>query len=70
MSPRLSEAINALCQLPEADQDRIALLILEELADQKRWDEAFDRSQPQLGRLASKVEADVAGGRVRMLDNP
>ena len=52
-------------KLPASEQDSIATLILEELADERRWDESFARSQEQLARLAAKVREDVAAGRVR-----
>jgi hypothetical protein len=67
MTQLLEKALEAVQQLPPADQDSIASLILQELADEKRWEEAFARTQPQLDRLADKVEADVAAGRVRDL---
>ncbi|MCI0361243.1 MAG: hypothetical protein L0211_22405 [Planctomycetaceae bacterium] len=67
MTQLLEQALEAVQQLPPAEQDSIASLILQELADEKRWDEAFARTQVQLDRLADKVEADVAAGRVRDL---
>jgi aspartate/glutamate racemase len=36
-------------------QDQIAQIILDELADEQRWDEAFANSQDMLARLAAKV---------------
>ncbi|HEY2292875.1 MAG TPA: hypothetical protein VGM86_19405 [Thermoanaerobaculia bacterium] len=40
-------------------------LILDELADEQRWDESFARTQKELGSLAAKVRADIRAGRVR-----
>ena len=65
MTQLLEEAIDAVKKLPTPDQDAIASLILEELADERRWDAAFAASQPQLARLAEKVRDDVRAGRVR-----
>jgi hypothetical protein len=63
----LEEAIAELQKLPDPAQDAIAALILEQLADDRAWDEAFERSQDQLARLAAKARDDIAAGRVRTL---
>ncbi|HEX6904036.1 MAG TPA: hypothetical protein VF789_30275 [Thermoanaerobaculia bacterium] len=65
MTPNLEQAIQEVQKLPAAEQDAIASIILDELADEKRWDESFARSQDQLGRLAAKVRADIRAGRIR-----
>ena len=52
-------------QLEPAEQDAIAALILEELADDRRWDESFANSQDQLSKLAAKVRQDITDGRAR-----
>lgn len=65
MTQLLEQAIEAVRTLPSSEQDAIAALILEEIADERRWDEAFARSQPQLARLAEKVRADIRAGRVK-----
>jgi hypothetical protein len=61
----LEQALTAVRELPEAEQDAIAALILDELADEKRWDAAFARSQDKLAEMAVKARADVQSGRVR-----
>jgi hypothetical protein len=65
MTPLLERAIEKVQGLPEAEQDAIAVLIMDELADEQRWDESFARSQEQLGNLAAKVRADIRAGRVK-----
>lgn len=65
MSQLLDKALAEVQKLPESDQDAIAAIILEELADERKWDEAFARSQDQLGRLADQVRQDIAAGRVQ-----
>lgn len=65
MTQLLEQALSEIRKLPETEQDAIAALILDELADEQRWDEAFARSQDQLARLAAKVRADIHAGRVR-----
>ena len=65
MTQLLEQAIGEARKLPASEQDAIASLILEELADERRWDEAFTSSQDRLSELAAKVRRDIAEGRVR-----
>ncbi len=65
MSQLLEQAIEQVRKLPTPEQDAIASLILEEIADERRWDEAFAGTQPQLARLAEKARADIRAGLVR-----
>lgn len=65
MTQLLQQAIGEIQKLPDADQDAIAALILAELEDERRWDEQFARSQPQLANLAEKVREDIRAGRVQ-----
>ena len=65
MTQLLEKALAQVSRLPDHDQDAIASLILDELADDRQWDEAFARSQEQLGRLADRVRQDIRVGRVR-----
>lgn len=67
MTQLLEQAVAEAQNLSASQQDAIAVIILEELADERRWDEAFAGSQDQLSRLAAKVRRDVAAGRVRDL---
>jgi hypothetical protein len=61
MTKLLEQALGEVQKLPDVAQDAIAAIILEEIADERRWDEAFARSQAQLGRLASRVREDIFG---------
>ena len=63
MTKLLEEAIAALAQLPESEQDGIASLILEEIASEKKWQEAFDKSQPQLEQLAEEALEEFRQGK-------
>jgi hypothetical protein len=63
MTHLLGQALAELQKLPEADQDAIAAIILEEMADERRWNQTFARSQDQLARLADRVREDIRGGR-------
>ena len=65
MTHLLEQALVELQKLPEAGQDAIAAMILEEIADEARWDQAFARSGDQLARLAERVREDIRAGRVK-----
>lgn len=65
MTQLLQQALTEVQKLPEREQDAIASLILDELADERRWQESFARSQSQLSRLAAKVREDIKVGRVQ-----
>lgn len=65
MTQLLEKALAEVQKLTDPDQDAIAAMILDELADERRWDLAFARSQEQLGRLADRVRQDIRAGRVR-----
>ncbi len=65
MTQLLEEALAKLQQLPEAEQDAIASIILDELADEQRWQASFAVSQDQLAKLAAKARGDVRAGRAR-----
>ena len=58
MTSLLERAIKEAQTLADAEQDWIASIILEAIADEKRWDDSFARSQDQLTRMADKVRAD------------
>jgi hypothetical protein len=65
MTQLLQQAFAAVQKLSDAEQDAIAAIILEEIADERRWDEAFARSQGPLGRLADRVRRDIRDGKVK-----
>jgi hypothetical protein len=68
MTQLLEHAIAEVQKLPGPAQDSIAALILEQIADDHAWDDAFARSQDQLARLAAKVREDIAAGRLHRSD--
>ncbi len=63
MTTLLEKALGEIPKLSASDQDTIDAVILEELADEQRWDEAFAKSQDQLARIAKKVKDDIQAGR-------
>ncbi|MCY3870056.1 MAG: restriction endonuclease [Gemmatimonadetes bacterium] len=56
-----------MSKLPPEKQEAIASIILEELGDERRWDEAFAASQDKLAKLAQKVRADIKAGRFKKM---
>lgn len=67
MTALLEQALAEIQKLPPAEQDAIAALILDELADEERWTSAFADSQDALARLAAKARQDRRSGKARPL---
>ena len=63
MTELLDRAIAAVQQLDADRQDAIAAVILEELADENQWDDAFAASQDTLTRLAERARAAKRAGK-------
>ena len=68
MTTLLEKAFSRAKQLPDQQQDAIASLILEEIEDEARWDEAFSRSLDVLERLAAEAEEEDRAGLTEELD--
>lgn len=68
MTKLLEQALSALSQLPENEQDAIASLILEEIASEERWNQAFANSQIQLAQLANEALAEFQQGKTQPLN--
>ncbi len=69
MSPLMERAFSAVGQLPEADQEAIASIILQEIESDRRWDELFARpeSADLLSRMADRALEGVRAGRAKPL---
>jgi hypothetical protein len=68
MTKLLEKAVTAVSNLPEKDQDSIAAMILEELADEERWAQSFAASQRQLSTFAKEALEEYHSGRTKPLD--
>ena len=68
MTQRLREAIEAVSQLPDPDQDAYASWILAEIASENRWDKAFADSGDVLARLAHEALEERRTGKTIPLD--
>ena len=65
MSLLLDQAVAEASKLPEAEQDAIAVVILEEIEDNRRWEESLARSPGKLTALAARAREQVEAGRCR-----
>jgi hypothetical protein len=68
MTELLEQAIAKLKTLSIDEQDAIAALILEELEEDRRWDESFARSSEVLANLAAEAMAEHRAGKTQALD--
>ncbi len=68
MTELLERAFAEASRLPVQEQDALAAWILEELASERRWEEAFAGSDDVLARLADEALVEHREGRTRVLD--
>jgi len=68
MTELLERAIVTLQTLPESEQNAIAAMILEEIENDRRWDESFSRSPNILAKLAASAMAEYRAGKTQELD--
>jgi len=58
----LERAIAQLAKLPEEEQEAYGLQLLEELGNERGWDERFAKSQDALSAMAAEAREEVARG--------
>jgi aspartate/glutamate racemase len=68
MTELLERAIARLQTLSESEQNAIASIILEEIEDERLWDESFSRSPNVLAELAASAMAEYHAGETQELD--
>lgn len=71
MTELLERALEKAKALPEAEQNSLAALILEqieEIEDEARWDAAFAGSADVLAKLAAEAMAEDRAGLTEPLD--
>jgi hypothetical protein len=68
MTKLLQEAFDQASKLPEAEQDALGRILLEELAAERRWKNLFAGSQDLLEELADQALAEHDAGRTEKLD--
>jgi len=65
MSPMLDRAVAEAKKLTDAEQDAIAVLILEEIEDDRRWEESLARSPGKLAAMMARAAGQVEAGECR-----
>ena len=68
MTQLLKKAFDQAAQLPPEEQDALANWVLEEIASERRWDEAFRASADRLKALAEEALQEAREGRTEELD--
>jgi hypothetical protein len=68
MTKILQEAFDQASKLPEAEQDALGRILLEELASERRWEDLFAGSQDLLEELANQALAEHDAGRTEKLE--
>jgi hypothetical protein len=68
MSDLLDRAVQKARRLPDAEQNVIAAIILEELEDEAHWKKAFSTSQDALAKLAAEAMEEDRKGETKELD--
>lgn len=62
MTKLLEKAFEVATKLPPEQQDAVAALVLDEIASEEQWDNAFSKSQDVLAALAKDaLKAHAAG---------
>ena len=68
MTKLLERAFAEAAKLSDLEQEGFATWILEELASERRWEEAFVVSADTLARLADEAVAQHRAGQTQELD--
>jgi hypothetical protein len=62
MTELLEKAFRLASKLPQDLQDQLAAELLQELADEQRWEETLSASAPELERLADQALKEYRRG--------
>jgi len=65
MTKLIEKAFAKVYELPEHLQNEIATLILEEIADEEKWQKSFNNSKTQLEILAEEALKEYKQGKTR-----
>jgi hypothetical protein len=68
MTRLLEQAITKARELPEAEQDAIGQLVLDEIESERHWDELFAKTPEKLRKLADEAWAEHEAGKTEPLD--
>ena len=68
MTHLLKQAFTKASKLPEVEQNVLARWMIDELASERRWEQAFAESEDVLSKLAHKALREHKQGKTRFLD--
>jgi hypothetical protein len=68
MTKLLEKAFSEASKLPEEDQNALADMLLDDIASEERWADAFTGSQAELAALAVEALAEFRRGETKPLD--
>jgi len=68
MTELLEQAFAEASKLPQEAQDMLARRLLDELAAEEKWDDAFAKSQDELARLAGEALDEYQSGKTKSLE--
>ena len=68
MTELLEQAISKIKTLPSDQQTAIATIILEEIEEEKQWDESFSRSPNLLAKLAAEAMTEYRESKTQEFD--
>ncbi len=67
MTQLLKKALKKVSSLPDNEQDEIAKLILDEIEDEKLWQEQFEATQEELLFLADEALKEAKAGKTKKM---
>lgn len=68
MTELLEKAFAEASRLPQEAQDMLARMLLDDLAAEEKWDDAFAKSEDKLTLLADEALAEYREGKTKALD--
>ena len=68
MTDLLKKAFEEASRLPDAEQDSLAKLLLEEMESERKWDQAFSDSADRMSELADEALDEHRRGATEKLE--
>ena len=68
MTHLLKQAFSKASKLPEVEQNVLARWMLEDLASERRWDQAFAESESILSELADEALKEHKAGKTKLFN--
>jgi hypothetical protein len=69
MTRLLEKAFEEAAKLPEEEQHALAKMLLNDLASEQRWTDAFTKSQDQLALLAKEALVEFEQGKTKLIED-